>query len=138
MAFTRGFYIIVVPFGMARARGRDLLTPAGRPAARDTGEGRWRGRRSPRPRAVVPGDHGQFPGWDAGQHDEVDAVEGLQVDARRRTEVVSRRQMAQVAAFLRDYVFGFAGSCITPSGVQVGVRETRRALGGRTATIGTE
>ena len=61
----------------------------------------------------------------AGQRDQVDAVEGLQVDARRRAEAVSRRQMAQVAAFIRDYVFGFAESCIGPSGVQVGVRETR-------------
>jgi hypothetical protein len=41
----------------------------------------------------------------------------------------SRRQMRRIAAFLRDYVPGFADSYVVQSGVQVGVRETRRVQG---------
>jgi hypothetical protein len=37
--------------------------------------------------------------------------------------------MRQIAAFLRRYVPGFAESYVVQSGVQVGVRETRRVLG---------
>ena len=44
-------------------------------------------------------------------------------------EALSRRQMAQVAAFLRDYVPGFRDSYVVQSGVQIGVRETRRVQG---------
>ncbi|HEU4342244.1 MAG TPA: FAD-dependent oxidoreductase [Candidatus Binatia bacterium] len=41
----------------------------------------------------------------------------------------SRRQMRQIADFLRHYVPGFERSYVVQSGVQVGVRETRRILG---------
>jgi hypothetical protein len=44
-------------------------------------------------------------------------------------EWVSRRQMRQIEAFLRRYVPGFEESYVVQSGVQVGVRETRRVLG---------
>jgi len=44
-------------------------------------------------------------------------------------EWMSRRQMRQIADFLRRYVPGFDGSYVAQSGVQVGVRETRRVLG---------
>src|SRR5687767_2747786 len=44
-------------------------------------------------------------------------------------EWCSRRQMRQIAAFLRRYVPGFEDSYVVQSGVQVGVRETRRILG---------
>ena len=44
-------------------------------------------------------------------------------------EWCSRRQMRQIAAFLRRYVPGFEDSYVVQSGVQVGVRETRRVLG---------
>jgi hypothetical protein len=54
---------------------------------------------------------------------------GIDVWDLTRAETVSRRQMAQVARFLRDYVPGFADSYVAQSGVQVGVRETRRVLG---------
>jgi hypothetical protein len=40
-----------------------------------------------------------------------------------------RRQMRQIAAFLQRYVPGFADSYVVQSGVNVGVRETRRILG---------
>jgi len=44
-------------------------------------------------------------------------------------EWASRRQMRQIAEFLRRYVPGFEESYVAQSGVQVGVRETRRILG---------
>jgi hypothetical protein len=44
-------------------------------------------------------------------------------------EWVSRRQMRQIAAFLRRYVPGFDKSYVVQSGVNIGVRETRRILG---------
>ncbi len=44
-------------------------------------------------------------------------------------EWASRRQMRQIAAFLRRRVPGFEASYVAQSGVQVGVRETRRVLG---------
>jgi hypothetical protein len=44
-------------------------------------------------------------------------------------EWASRRQMRQIAEFLRRYVPGFERAYVAQSGVQVGVRETRRILG---------
>ena len=44
-------------------------------------------------------------------------------------EWMSRRQMRQIAEFLRRYVPGFEKSYVMQSGVNVGVRETRRIIG---------
>jgi glycine/D-amino acid oxidase-like deaminating enzyme len=44
-------------------------------------------------------------------------------------ESQSRRQMRQIAEFLRRYVPGFENAYVMQSGVNVGVRETRRILG---------
>ncbi|MGQ5635922.1 MULTISPECIES: FAD-dependent oxidoreductase [unclassified Streptomyces] len=46
-----------------------------------------------------------------------------------RAEFTAHRQMAQIARFLRERVPGFADSYVAQSGVQVGVRETRRITG---------
>ena len=46
----------------------------------------------------------------------------------------SRRQMRQVAAFFRKYVPGFQDAYVAQSGVNVGVRETRRIRGDYTLT----
>jgi hypothetical protein len=69
------------------------------------------------------------PGEVAVNSTRVSQVFGTDVFDLTRAEVVSHRQAAQVAAFLRDYVPGFADSYVAQSGVQVGVRETRRILG---------
>src|SRR5918994_5071923 len=44
-------------------------------------------------------------------------------------ELESRRQMSQIATFLRRHVPGFARAYIAQSGVHTGVRETRRIVG---------
>ena len=44
-------------------------------------------------------------------------------------EWTSRRQMRQIEAFLQRYVPGFEDSYVVQSGVNVGVRETRRVIG---------
>jgi FAD dependent oxidoreductase len=59
----------------------------------------------------------------------VSKVFGIDVFDLTRAEAVSHRQMAQISAFLHDYVPGFERSYVVQSGVQVGVRETRRILG---------
>jgi hypothetical protein len=59
----------------------------------------------------------------------VTRVLGVDVWDLSYAEWCSRRQMRQIAAFLRRYVPGFEDSYIVQSGVQVGVRETRRVLG---------
>jgi hypothetical protein len=50
-------------------------------------------------------------------------------------EWASRKQMRQIAEFLRRYVPGFEQSYVAQSGVQVGVRETRRVLGDYQLTV---
>lgn len=44
-------------------------------------------------------------------------------------ELTARRQLRQIAAFLKQYVPGFAASYVAQSGDVIGVRETRRILG---------
>ncbi len=51
-----------------------------------------------------------------------------------RAEMASHAQMAQIADFLRHYAPGFHGARVVQSGVQVGVRETRRIIGDYTLT----
>jgi len=46
-----------------------------------------------------------------------------------RAEWQARRQMSQIAAFLRRYVPGFEKAYVAQSGVNIGVRETRRITG---------
>lgn len=46
-----------------------------------------------------------------------------------RAEWETRRQMRQIVRFFREYVPGFEESYVAQSGVNVGVRETRRILG---------
>jgi hypothetical protein len=59
----------------------------------------------------------------------VTGVLGISVWDLTRAEWQSRRQMRQVVAFLRRYVPGFEKAYVVQSGVNVGVRETRRILG---------
>jgi len=59
----------------------------------------------------------------------VTEVLGIDVWHLTYAEWKSRLQMQQISAFLRQYVPGFAASYIVQSGVNVGVRETRRIIG---------
>ncbi|EIQ01731.1 FAD binding protein [Opitutaceae bacterium TAV1] len=56
-------------------------------------------------------------------------INGTRVEDLTRAEVETRRQAWQVHRFLRKHVGGFEASCIVDTGVQVGVRETRRIVG---------
>jgi hypothetical protein len=59
----------------------------------------------------------------------VTGVLGTDVWDLTYAEWQSRRQMRQIAAFLRRYVPGFERSYVVQSGVNIGVRETRRIIG---------
>jgi FAD-dependent oxidoreductase family protein len=59
----------------------------------------------------------------------VTGVSGLDVWDLTYAEWQSRRQMRQIAAFLRRYVPGFEQAYVVQSGVNIGVRETRRVGG---------
>ncbi|MGH7263605.1 MAG: FAD-dependent oxidoreductase, partial [Candidatus Rokuibacteriota bacterium] len=54
---------------------------------------------------------------------------GVDVWDLTRAEWQSRRQMRQLVAFFRRYVPGFEQAYVAQSGVQIGVRETRRIVG---------
>ena len=56
-------------------------------------------------------------------------VLGVDVWDLSYAEWCGRQQMRQIAAFLRKYVPGFERAYVAQSGVNVGVRETRRILG---------
>lgn len=56
-------------------------------------------------------------------------VLGVDVWDLSYAEWCGRQQMRQIAAFLRKYVPGFERAYVAQSGVQIGVRETRRILG---------
>lgn len=62
-------------------------------------------------------------------------VLGVDVWDLTYAEWESRRQMRQIARFLNRHVPGFAESYVAQSGVQVGVRETRRIIGGYHLTV---
>ena len=59
----------------------------------------------------------------------VTGVLGTDVWDLTRAEWLSRRQMRQIVAFLRRHVPGFERAYVVQSGVNVGVRETRRVVG---------
>jgi hypothetical protein len=59
----------------------------------------------------------------------VTRVNGTDVWDLSYAEWKSRQQMRQIAEFLREYVPGFEESYVVQSGVNVGVRETRRIIG---------
>lgn len=65
----------------------------------------------------------------------VTRVLGVDVWDLTYAEWESRRQLRQVAAFLRKYVPGFANSYVAESGATIGVRETRQIQGEYTITV---
>jgi hypothetical protein len=59
----------------------------------------------------------------------VTKVLGINVWDLTYAEWLARRQMRQIASFLQRYVPGFATSYVAQSGINIGVRETRRIIG---------
>jgi hypothetical protein len=56
-------------------------------------------------------------------------IDGTKVEDLTRAEIVTRRQAREIHRFLQAQVGGFAPSFILDTGVQVGIRETRRIVG---------
>ncbi len=56
-------------------------------------------------------------------------VDGTKAEDLTYAEVEGRRQMMELVRFLRERVPGFENAYLLTSGVQVGVRETRRIIG---------
>jgi hypothetical protein len=61
-------------------------------------------------------------------------VSGVNVWDLSYAEWEGRRQVRQIAAFLKKYVPGFENSYVTQTGITAGVRETRRISGNYTLT----
>ncbi len=59
---------------------------------------------------------------------------GVDVWDLTRAEYEGRRQVQQIARFLKEYVPGFEETYVIQTGVNVGVRETRRIMGEYTLT----
>jgi len=57
-------------------------------------------------------------------------VDGTNAEDLTRAEIENRRQMMSVVAFAREYVPGFENSYLLRSAAHVGIRETRRVVGG--------
>ncbi len=72
---------------------------------------------------------GVRPGEVSVNSTRVSALAGTDVFDLTRAEVLSRRQLRQIVAFLRERVPGFEHSYVVQSGSCVGVRETRRIVG---------
>lgn len=65
----------------------------------------------------------------------VTQVLGIDVWDLTRAEVAARRQLRQIEEFLRRRVPGFEAAYVAQSGVQIGVRETRRIRGRYQLTV---
>jgi hypothetical protein len=65
----------------------------------------------------------------------VNRVLGVDVWDLSYAEFTARRQLRQIEKFLRAYVPGFESAYVVQSGVQVGVRETRRIVGDYRLTV---
>lgn len=61
-------------------------------------------------------------------------IDGTNADDLTRAEQLTREQAWQIHQFLKKYVGGFERSYILDTGVQVGIRETRRIVGDYTLT----
>jgi len=61
-------------------------------------------------------------------------TDGTNAEDLTRAEIIGRRQVMEILAFLRKYVPGFANCTLIDTAAQVGVRETRRIVGEYTLT----
>lgn len=56
-------------------------------------------------------------------------IDGTKTADITRAEIALRKQVIEVHTFIRKYIGGFENSYIHDSGIQVGIRETRRIVG---------
>tara|TARA_R110002050_G_scaffold207382_1_gene343514 strand:+ start:5283 stop:6785 length:1503 start_codon:yes stop_codon:yes gene_type:complete len=75
-----------------------------------------------------------LPGQFSVNSTRLQGIDGTNVRDLTRAEIALRKQAKQVHRFLKKYVGGFEDSIIIDSGVQVGIRETRRIIGEYTMT----
>jgi hypothetical protein len=61
-------------------------------------------------------------------------IDGTDVKDLTKAEILLRKQVLQVHAFLKKHVGGFSNAFIVDSGVQAGIRETRHVTGDYTLT----
>jgi hypothetical protein len=61
-------------------------------------------------------------------------IDGTSAEDLTRAELETRRQAWEITEFMKKYIGGFENAYILDTGVQVGVRETRRIIGDYTMT----
>lgn len=59
----------------------------------------------------------------------VSGLDPTNVEDLTAAEVEGRKQVLMLESFFKDYIPGFSKACITATGAQIGVRETRRVIG---------
>jgi hypothetical protein len=70
-----------------------------------------------------------LPGQFSVNSTRLQGIDGTNVRDLTRAEIALRKQAQQVHKFLKKYVGGFENSIIIDTGVQAGIRETRRIVG---------
>jgi hypothetical protein len=69
------------------------------------------------------------PGMFSVNTTRIQNIDGTNACDITRAEIALRKQVIEVQHFLREYIGGFENSCIIDSGIQAGIRETRRIAG---------
>lgn len=59
----------------------------------------------------------------------VSGLDPTNVEDLTAAEVEGRKQVLMLESFFKDYIPGFSKACVTATGAQIGIRETRRVIG---------